>query len=156
MAEKFKTHSMKYLYEDSCPPRIFFASFQVLKRSLGFVSQPSFFVYDMNKRRYLINRFRLGSECIYHIENSIIDHVIVITCWLLNLSKVFVQCVWLQHGTLVNVRKQLQVLVPHLLLYLREYISCYSLLHMPKQLSYLILETCSHLCFLFLCKNKEL
>lgn len=28
-----------------------------------------------NRRRYLINRSRLGSECIYHIENSIIDHV---------------------------------------------------------------------------------
>jgi len=28
-----------------------------------------------NVRRYLINRFKLGSECIYHVENSIIDHV---------------------------------------------------------------------------------
>lgn len=26
-------------------------------------------------RRYFINRSRLGSECIYHKENSIIDHV---------------------------------------------------------------------------------
>lgn len=28
-----------------------------------------------NRRRYLINRSRLGSECMYHMENSIIDHV---------------------------------------------------------------------------------
>lgn len=28
-----------------------------------------------NIKRYLINRFRFGSECMYHIENSIIDHV---------------------------------------------------------------------------------
>lgn len=28
-----------------------------------------------NISRYLINRLRLGSECMYHIENSIIDHV---------------------------------------------------------------------------------
>lgn len=28
-----------------------------------------------NVRRYLMNRSRLGSECMYHIENSMIDHV---------------------------------------------------------------------------------
>lgn len=28
-----------------------------------------------NIRRYFMNRFRLGSECMYHIENSMIDHV---------------------------------------------------------------------------------
>lgn len=28
-----------------------------------------------NVRRYLMNRSRLGSECIYHMENSMIDHV---------------------------------------------------------------------------------
>lgn len=28
-----------------------------------------------NSRRYLIKRFNCGSECIYHEENSIIDHV---------------------------------------------------------------------------------
>lgn len=28
-----------------------------------------------NIRRYLKKRFILGSECIYHIENSMIDHV---------------------------------------------------------------------------------
>uniref|UniRef100_UPI00397EC4C9 hypothetical protein n=1 Tax=Salmonella sp. s31506 TaxID=3159638 RepID=UPI00397EC4C9 len=28
-----------------------------------------------NISRYLINRVRFGSECIYHIENSMIDHV---------------------------------------------------------------------------------
>lgn len=28
-----------------------------------------------NINRYLMNRFRLGSECMYHIENSMIDHV---------------------------------------------------------------------------------
>lgn len=28
-----------------------------------------------NISRYLMNRVRLGSECIYHIENSMIDHV---------------------------------------------------------------------------------
>lgn len=28
-----------------------------------------------NISRYLKNRFTLGSECIYHIENSIMDHV---------------------------------------------------------------------------------
>lgn len=28
-----------------------------------------------NRRRYLMNRSRLGSECMYHIENSMIDHV---------------------------------------------------------------------------------
>ena len=28
-----------------------------------------------NRSRYLKNRLMLGSECIYHIENSIIDHV---------------------------------------------------------------------------------
>lgn len=28
-----------------------------------------------NMRRYFINRSKLGSECIYHRENSIIDHV---------------------------------------------------------------------------------
>lgn len=28
-----------------------------------------------NIRRYLKKRFMFGSECIYHIENSIIDHV---------------------------------------------------------------------------------
>lgn len=28
-----------------------------------------------NKRRYLKNRLIQGSECIYHIENSMIDHV---------------------------------------------------------------------------------
>lgn len=28
-----------------------------------------------NISRYLINRLRFGSECMYHIENSIIDHV---------------------------------------------------------------------------------
>lgn len=28
-----------------------------------------------NIRRYLKNRLMLGSECIYHSENSIIDHV---------------------------------------------------------------------------------
>lgn len=28
-----------------------------------------------NKSRYLINRLRFGSECMYHMENSMIDHV---------------------------------------------------------------------------------
>lgn len=28
-----------------------------------------------NMRRYLKNRLMYGSECIYHIENSMIDHV---------------------------------------------------------------------------------
>lgn len=28
-----------------------------------------------NSSRYLINRFKLGSECIYHEENSIMDQV---------------------------------------------------------------------------------
>lgn len=28
-----------------------------------------------NISRYLINRFKFGSECIYHEENSMIDHV---------------------------------------------------------------------------------
>lgn len=28
-----------------------------------------------NSSRYLMNRFRSGSECMYHIENSMIDHV---------------------------------------------------------------------------------
>lgn len=28
-----------------------------------------------NRSRYLTNRSRLGSECMYHIENSMIDHV---------------------------------------------------------------------------------
>lgn len=28
-----------------------------------------------NRSRYLMNRLRLGSECIYHMENSMIDHV---------------------------------------------------------------------------------
>lgn len=28
-----------------------------------------------NRSRYLMNRSRLGSECMYHIENSMIDHV---------------------------------------------------------------------------------
>lgn len=28
-----------------------------------------------NKRRYLKNRLRFGSDCIYHVENSIIDQV---------------------------------------------------------------------------------
>lgn len=28
-----------------------------------------------NRRRYLKNRLMFGSECIYHIENSIIDQV---------------------------------------------------------------------------------
>ena len=28
-----------------------------------------------NKSRYLKNWLMLGSECIYHIENSIIDHI---------------------------------------------------------------------------------
>lgn len=28
-----------------------------------------------NSRRYLKNLLMFGSECIYHIENSIIDHV---------------------------------------------------------------------------------
>lgn len=28
-----------------------------------------------NRSKYLINRLRLGSECMYHVENSMIDHV---------------------------------------------------------------------------------
>lgn len=28
-----------------------------------------------NISRYLKNRSMLGSECVYHIENSVIDHV---------------------------------------------------------------------------------
>lgn len=28
-----------------------------------------------NSSKYLINRSRYGSECIYHMDNSIIDHV---------------------------------------------------------------------------------
>ena len=28
-----------------------------------------------NMRRYLKNRLMYGSECMYHIENSMIDHV---------------------------------------------------------------------------------
>jgi len=28
-----------------------------------------------NIKRYLMNRVRFGSECMYHVENSMIDHV---------------------------------------------------------------------------------
>lgn len=28
-----------------------------------------------NISKYFMNRFRFGSECIYHEENSVIDHV---------------------------------------------------------------------------------
>lgn len=48
---------------------------QPMKSCIALFAVTRIIMVMRNRRRYLMNLFMSGSECIYHIENSMIDHV---------------------------------------------------------------------------------